>query len=212
MANLDNIYTSYKPLILTATQLLRREPSFNSMSPLGKCTKRSLLPFLGDALSWLTGRATTKNLRHIKRRVNLLIETQTPQQETLVHIISILNITRYAMQVNRQHINTVMQAVQRTHNDVTTLFNITSSIYTCINYQQIFLHICSIPGESQRLLVLPEVDSHVYNGIHRCSHYQYIITTCTSSRRFEGHADAHQSTVIINHALTSVIRWHSLLL
>ena len=37
----------------------------------------------------------------------------------------------------------MMQAVQRTHNDITTLFNITSSIYTHINYQQI-LHICSI--------------------------------------------------------------------
>ena len=38
----------------------------------------------------------------------------------------------------------VMEAVQRTHNDITTLFNISSSIYTHINYQQIFLHICSI--------------------------------------------------------------------
>ena len=47
------------------------------------------------------------------------------------------------MQVNRQHINSVMEAVERTHNDVTTLFNITSSIYTHINYQQILLHICS---------------------------------------------------------------------
>ena len=48
------------------------------------------------------------------------------------------------MHVNRQHINMVMEAVQRTHNDVITLFNITSSIYTCINYQQILLHVCSI--------------------------------------------------------------------
>ena len=37
-----------------------------------------------------------------------------------------------------------MEAVQRTHHDVTTLFNITSLIYTCINYQQTLLHICSI--------------------------------------------------------------------
>ena len=45
---------------------------------------------------------------------------------------------------NRQHINAVMQAVEGTHNDVTTLFSITISIYTCINYQQILLHIFSI--------------------------------------------------------------------
>ena len=48
------------------------------------------------------------------------------------------------MKVNRQHINTVMEVVERTYNDVTTLFNITNSIYTCMNYQQILLHICSI--------------------------------------------------------------------
>ena len=37
-----------------------------------------------------------------------------------------------------------MEPIKRTHNDVTTLFNITSSIYICINYQQILLHILSI--------------------------------------------------------------------
>ena len=116
------------------------------MSPSSRCTKSSLLPFLEDTPSWLTGTAMTKDVRDIKRRDNQLIKTQTQQQETLVHVISILNITRYAMEVNRQHINTVMQAMQRTHDDVTTLFNITSSIYTCINYQQILLHVCSILG------------------------------------------------------------------
>ena len=143
LTNLDSIYTSYKSLILTATQLLKREFSFDGMSPLRKCTKRSLLPFLGNALSWVTGTAITRDVRDIKKRVNQLIETQT-QQETLVHVISILNITRYATQVNRQHINTVMGAVERTQNEVTTLFNITSSIYTSTNYQQILLHIHSI--------------------------------------------------------------------
>ena len=144
LANVDSIYTSYKHLILTATQLLKREPSFNGMSTLNKYTKRSLLPFLGDTFSWLTRTATTKDIRDIKRRVNQLFETQTQQQDTLVHVISTLNITRYAMQVNKQHINTVMEAVHRTHNDVTTLFNMTSLIYTHINYQQILLHIHSI--------------------------------------------------------------------
>ena len=37
-----------------------------------------------------------------------------------------------------------MDAVERTHQDVTTLYNITSSLYTSLNYQQIVLHICSI--------------------------------------------------------------------
>ena len=138
--NLDSIYTSYKPLILTVTQLLKRGPSFNGMSPLSKHAKRSLLPYLGDVLSWLTGTAMTGDVRDIKKKVNQLIETQTQQQETLIHVILILNVTRYAMQVNRQHINAVMEVVERTHNDVTTLFNIMSSIYAHINYLQILLH------------------------------------------------------------------------
>ena len=60
LTNLDCIYTSYKPLILTATQLLRREPGFDGVTPFNGCTMRSLLPFLADAQSWLTGTATTK--------------------------------------------------------------------------------------------------------------------------------------------------------
>ena len=144
LANLDSIYTSYKPLILTATQLVRRKPTFDGVSPFNRCTKRSLLPFLGDALSWLTGTATTKDVRSIRNKVNQLIAMQHQQQETLIHIISVLNVTRYATQVNRQHINLVMDAVERTHQDVTTLYNITSSLYTSLNYQQIVLHICSI--------------------------------------------------------------------
>ena len=54
---------------------------------------RSVLPFLGDALSWLSGTAITKDIHSIKTRINQLITTQASQQETLVCIISILNVT-----------------------------------------------------------------------------------------------------------------------
>ena len=37
-----------------------------------------------------------------------------------------------------------METVERMHSDATTLFNIMSSIYTCINHQQILIHIFSI--------------------------------------------------------------------
>ena len=72
LANLDSIHTSYKPLILTVTQLLRREPTFNGVSSFNRHNKRGHLPFLGNALSWLTGTATTKDVRSIKNRVNQL--------------------------------------------------------------------------------------------------------------------------------------------
>ena len=41
--NLDSIYTLCKPLILTATQLLRRDPTFIGISPFNRHTRRNLL-------------------------------------------------------------------------------------------------------------------------------------------------------------------------
>ena len=76
LTNLDSIYTSYRPLIVAATQPLKKEPSFDGVSASNKCTRRSLPPFLGDALSWLTGTAMTKDVNSIRKRVNQLIETQ----------------------------------------------------------------------------------------------------------------------------------------
>ena len=77
-------------------QLLLREPSFDEIPVSSKHMKMSLLPFLGDALRWLADTATTKDVNTIKSRINQLISTQQNQQETLVHVILILNVTRYA--------------------------------------------------------------------------------------------------------------------
>ena len=76
------------------------------------------MPFLGNALSWLMGTATTKDVNYIKKRVNQLTEAQSTQQETLVHIISILNVMQYAAQVNRHSINVLMDKVDETVHDV----------------------------------------------------------------------------------------------
>ena len=138
--NLNSIHTSYQPLIQAGTQLLKKEPSFDGVSVSSKCV-RSLLPLLGDALSWLMGTATTKDVKGIKTRINQLITMQHNYEETLVHVISILNITRYTTQVNRQHINMLMDAAEKMHQDITTWYNIMHSLYSSLSYQQIILHI-----------------------------------------------------------------------
>ena len=79
LTSLDSIYTSYYTLISAATWLLKKEPSFNRVSASHRCMKRSLLPFLGDALSWLVGTATAKDVSSIKKRVNQLIAIQHSQ-------------------------------------------------------------------------------------------------------------------------------------
>ena len=106
--NINDIYISYKPIIIPAINLLNMDPSFDGHSHHSNHLRRSLLPFLGNALSWLMGTTTTKDVNSIKKRVNQLIKAQSTQQKTLVHIISILNIMWYAAQVNRHNINVLM--------------------------------------------------------------------------------------------------------
>ena len=96
------------------------------------------------ALSWLTGTATTKDIHNIKTRINQLIATQASQCKTLVHIVSILNITRYTTQVNRHGINTLMDAVRATSHDINNLYNLTTSLATSINLCQLILNIRSL--------------------------------------------------------------------
>ena len=60
--SINSIQTSYKSLILAATHLLKKEPSSDGVLVSNKHMRRSLLPFFGDALSWLTGTATTKDV------------------------------------------------------------------------------------------------------------------------------------------------------
>ena len=128
--------------------------------------KRSLLPFLRDPLSWLTGTATTKMSMLIKSRINKLISTQQNQQETLVHVISILNITRYATQINRQHINILMDTTEKTHQDITTWYNITHFLYSSISYQQIILHIRSTLGQPPGFTTLNTRNHHTHHGLY----------------------------------------------
>ena len=70
LTNINGIYTLYKPIIIPAINLLDTDPSFDGNSNYNKHARKSLLPFLGDALSWLTGIATTKDFNSIKKRVN----------------------------------------------------------------------------------------------------------------------------------------------
>ena len=93
LETINNMYNSCKPTILSAIDLLNTDPSFNGHMNSNACHKRSLLPFLGDTLQWLMGMATTKDVNSIKACVNQLTETRSPQQDTMIHIVSILNVT-----------------------------------------------------------------------------------------------------------------------
>ena len=84
-------------------------------------------------LSWLTGTTTSKDVNTIKQRVNQLIATQSTQQDAIVHIVSIVNVTRYVAQVNRQHINIIMHKVDGTVHEINKLYNLTTSLSTSLS-------------------------------------------------------------------------------
>ena len=141
---INDMYDSCRPIIIFAINLLNSDPSFYGHMNSKTHHKRSLLPFLGDALRWLTGTATTKDINSIKECVNQLIETQLTKQETLAHIISILNVTRYAAQVSRHSINVLMDKVDETSQDLNNLYNLTTSLATSLSYHQLVLYIRSV--------------------------------------------------------------------
>ena len=144
LTNIEDIYNSCKTTIISAIDLLHTNPFFDGQSQSHICHKRSLLPFLGDALRWLTGTATTKDITSIKTQKNQLIMTQSSQQDTLVHVISILNITRYAAQVNRHSINILMDAAEAISHGINNLYNLTMSLATSMCFHQLILHIRSV--------------------------------------------------------------------
>ena len=139
LSNIQDIYKSNEISITSAVNLLNsNQPQITT-----RC-KRSLLPFLGTALSWLTGTATTKDIHSIRTRINQLIATQTLQCDTLVHIVSILNVTRYATQVNRHSINSLIDAVHTATQDIDNLYNVTTALASSITFNQMILHIRSV--------------------------------------------------------------------
>ena len=162
LSNIQDIYKSSETTITSAINLLNS----NQLQTNPQC-KRSLLPFLGTALSWLTGTATTKDIRSIKTRINQLIATQSLQRNSLVHIVSILNVTRYATQVNRHSINDLIDAVHTTSQDINNLYNLTTSLAASINFNQMILHIRSVFANLQYSLhYLCTVSMHTMDYIY----------------------------------------------
>ena len=166
LTTINDVYNSCKPTIISAINLLNTYPSSDGHINSNTHQKRSLLPFLGNALRWLTGTATTKDVNSIKEHVNHLIETQSTQQETLVHTVSILNVARYAVQVNRHSINVLMDKVNETSQDVNNLYNLTTSLATSLSYHQLIsIHQVSF-SKPLRLTILHQNSFYTHYGLH----------------------------------------------
>ena len=172
LSNIQDVYKSGESTITSAIQLL-------NSNQLQTCTRcRSLLPFLGDALSWLTGTATTTgHPQHQNMDKPTHCHTDITTQH-LVHIVSVLNITRYTTQVNRHSINTLIDAVDTTSQDINNLYNLTTSLATSINFNQMILHIRSVFANLRDSLhYLRMVSTHTMEYINAI-HLWNTVTTC----------------------------------
>ena len=77
LITINDMYDSCKLTIISTIILLNTDPSFDGHVTSNNHLKRSLLPFLGNALRWLTGTATTTDVNSIKECVNQLIVAQS---------------------------------------------------------------------------------------------------------------------------------------
>ena len=181
---INDMYDSCKPSSISAINLLNTDPSFDGHMNRHPHSKRSLLPFLGDALQWLTGIATTKDVSSIKAHVNQLIETQSTQQDTLVHIVSILNITRYASQVNRHSINILMDKVdemsERCQHPVQLEYFVNHWPHLSTTSA-----ICQVSsGKPARFTILYCNSFYTHHGLLRCSYNRDTFPTYSTNNGF----------------------------
>ena len=91
----------------------------------------------------------------------------------MVHIISILNLTRYETQVNRQRINIILKELTQSNEDIRALFNITNQLATQVQVQNIVLHLRAMLTNLRDCLhFMKQLANHVL---------EYIDTATTST-------------------------------
>ena len=91
----------------------------------------------------------------------------------MVHIVSILNLTRYETQVNRQQINIILKELTKSSEDIRALFNITNQLATQVQVQNFMLHLQAMLSNLRDCLhFMKQLANHVL---------EYIDTATTST-------------------------------
>ena len=91
----------------------------------------------------------------------------------MVHIVSILNLTHYETQVNRQWINIILKELTKSNDDIRALFNITNQLATQVQVQNIILHLRAMLANLRDCLhFMKQLANHVL---------EYIDTATTST-------------------------------
>ena len=85
----------------------------------------------------------------------------------MVHIVSILNLTRYKTQVNRQRINIILKELTKSNKDIRALFNMTNQLATQVQVQNIILHLRAMLANLRDCLhFMKQLANHVLEYIN----------------------------------------------
>ena len=108
-------------------------------------------------------------------------------------------MTQYAAQVNRQHINILMDRVDEMVQDVNNLYNLTTSLATSLSYYQLVLHIRSVLANLwDSLSYIKSVSMHIMD-------YVNAATTGTLSPHILPIADLKQMLCHIEESLPTTM-------
>lgn len=88
------------------------ENMFVTFKSLQHRSRRSLIPFIGSALSFLFGTVSDQDLNSIRRNVHTLSQNQNKIAHVVTESLTILNSTRIAVNENRVEINTLADGLQ----------------------------------------------------------------------------------------------------
>ena len=110
--------------------------------------KRSLLPIVGKALSFLFGTVSESDLSTIRRNIQTLANNQNKIRHVVQDGLHILNTTQIHISENRHKINELISSVHDLDDRLKKLASeIEKQIEILGNYMQVYLHLDIILGE-----------------------------------------------------------------
>ena len=98
------INNDFEALVADKSKIEERYEGLKLMGDRGR-QKRSLLPFMGDALSYLFGVTSSSDLDVVRKAINTLQGAQKEVVHLVEDNVSVINITRREVDKNRHTIN-----------------------------------------------------------------------------------------------------------
>ncbi|XP_045161463.2 uncharacterized protein LOC123526385 [Mercenaria mercenaria] len=140
----DEPHSSFRQVFLNLEKEIKHlkdmQTTLSSKFNRNKVTKRALLPFLGNVLSWLTGTSTEDQVNAVRKNVAHLAKTQQAILHVVEESLTVLNVTKTGVQENRNTINDIISALDsidrnlsnlrdRVHKELTVLTNFVQTYF-----------------------------------------------------------------------------------